>query len=909
MAETRQHRSHRGFFVCAATLFALVYFAFLPHGAFADEISMSKQDPSSSNAPVIQSPDLQSDSVDEAIQEDDSLDPSLNGEEQTSDLQEDTTPVEQLEESPRDGVSVVDDGGAAVVDSETSKLPVSSSVSEQTEVDETSEIEPPDSAKPQKPQNVKAEAGDRRVVLTWDAVSGADGYAVAYRNQDGTYTTLTSSCTLTSYTVTGLTNGISRGFLVQSCNDGRYSLFSSSDLVYATPHESSQPVPTATAAGDGQVALQWDAVPEAKKYAVAEWVDGSYHTYSNKLEDTAYLVSNLSNEKVHAFLVQAFVNGAWSAYSNNQLVYATPHGATKPEVSAEAGDKSVVLSWNPVSGASQYAIAVRTKNGYDTYTLKFKDTSFTVPNLPGGVTQRFLVQAYIDGAWSSFTDDDLVAATPYDPQQPGNVVATPSGDGAVTLTWDAVEGATSYAIAEYKNGTYHTFSTDTTGTSYVVDNLANGCAHYFLVQAMVNDVWSAFTDANHVSAVPQGTMKPKVSAEPSKRSATLRWGKVPGTERYAIAYRFDNGPYITLTSDFVGTTYTAGNLVGNVTYHFVVQSLINGAWSTFSADDIVDVVPVDATQPKNVHVVSTGNGTVTLSWDKVSGATKYAIAEYFRGQYRTFTLNCTDTSYTASDVANEMNHRFLVQAYVDDEWSSFGEMLCVDSTPHGTYKPNPKASGGYANITVRWNSVPGASSYVISEYLGNDVYREIARGITGLEYTIWNLAGQSTHGYLVQAFIDAAGSYSSYGRSDVSYATTTNPAIPPVEARMINAAQGYSSRTGYLIMVDRGNCKVGVFTGGRGNWNIQYYWDCTPGKPSTPTISGTFTTGYHKNRLSTDSRAQYATNISGGYFFHSILSSTSELGHQLSHGCVRLHWENAHWIYSSIPYGTTVRIY
>ena len=123
-------------------------------------------------------------------------------------------------------------------------------------------------------------------------------------------------------------------------------------------------------------------------------------------------------------------------------------------------------------------------------------------------------------------------------------------------------------------------------------------------------------------------------------------------------------------------------------------------------------------------------------------------------------------------------------------------------------------------------------------------------------------------------------------------------------------AQGYSSGTNYLILVDCSSHKVGVFHGSQNNWSLQYSWSCVTGAPATPTIKGAFhTTGFKRGSLSTDSRAIWCTQISGGYFFHSILASESELGNSLSHGCIRLPYTAAQWIYNNIYAGTTVVIY
>lgn len=130
----------------------------------------------------------------------------------------------------------------------------------------------------------------------------------------------------------------------------------------------------------------------------------------------------------------------------------------------------------------------------------------------------------------------------------------------------------------------------------------------------------------------------------------------------------------------------------------------------------------------------------------------------------------------------------------------------------------------------------------------------------------------------------------------------------PQEGAMILRAQGMSSRTNTLILVDTNGCNFGVFTGSKGNWKLVRYEKCVTGTTSTPTIKGTYSISYHLSSLPAWPNALYCTNITGGYFFHSVLSSTSELGKRLSHGCVRLNWPTAQYV-QSLPYGSTVNLY
>ena len=132
-------------------------------------------------------------------------------------------------------------------------------------------------------------------------------------------------------------------------------------------------------------------------------------------------------------------------------------------------------------------------------------------------------------------------------------------------------------------------------------------------------------------------------------------------------------------------------------------------------------------------------------------------------------------------------------------------------------------------------------------------------------------------------------------------------------------AQAYSSATDYLILIDTDSHHVGIFEGYQGNWSLIEYWECGNGAPSTPTVTGSFTTaskGYYFD--SGAARCFYFTQFYGNYLFHSVLyyqdSSPQRVmdgrvGVGVSHGCVRLELGNAKWIYDNIPYGTRVISY
>ena len=350
---------------------------------------------------------------------------------------------------------------------------------------------------------------------------------------------------------------------------------------------------SAEPSGDGEVLVSWDAVPGAESYAIAERLPGgAFRTFTYDCIGTSYTVSDLANGVEHAFLVQARVGGRWSSFSSADLVRAAPSGTVRPGApGVDPLDSSAELSWGAVPGAESYAVATRTGGGaWVTHTYGCRGTSYTVRGLDNGRSYEFLVQARVGGRWSSFSESDIARAIPTDGISPDPEV-TPSGDGVLTLTWDSIPGATSYAIAEWKNGKYYTYSLDCLSTSYTVENLSNGRDHYFLVQAYVNGRWSSSSPALRVVGRPVGTTKPTVSASAGYQSAYLSWNAVPGASRYAIAIRDSKGSYKTLTYNCASTSYTAIDLPGGYPCTLLVQAYCDGQWSQFSEGDHVKVTP------------------------------------------------------------------------------------------------------------------------------------------------------------------------------------------------------------------------------------------------------------------------------------------------------------------------------
>lgn len=125
-----------------------------------------------------------------------------------------------------------------------------------------------------------------------------------------------------------------------------------------------------------------------------------------------------------------------------------------------------------------------------------------------------------------------------------------------------------------------------------------------------------------------------------------------------------------------------------------------------------------------------------------------------------------------------------------------------------------------------------------------------------------------------------------------------------------------SSTTNYLIWVDLKNFKTNIFQGSKNNWKLTNSFLCAIGKPSTPTIKGTFKVGIKSLCFGVEKGYQcwYYTQIHENYLFHSILYNLNgsikdgRLGVAVSNGCVRLATDNAKWIWDHVPKNSTIYI-
>ena len=230
--------------------------------------------------------------------------------------------------------------------------------------------------------------------------------------------------------------------------------------------------------------------------------------------------------------------------------------ATPTGFHVDTTQTSLTWHWNAVEGAIGYAVQVSTDEMFDdTDTITpTVETSFTVADLPPQTTLYARVaaaagtlEAPVLSSWTTHVTGTTDMPPP--PPPPPNAPATPtglmaeSGEGSITWSWDAVEGALAYVVQVSDDEMFDDTDTVmfdglpvTTETSYTAMDLEPSTTLYARVAAAAGTpdapLMSAYT--THVTGMSEAAPPPPPPPAPDPVMVTFSLEK----GHYLVA---DNG--------------------------------------------------------------------------------------------------------------------------------------------------------------------------------------------------------------------------------------------------------------------------------------------------------------------------------------------------------------------------------
>ena len=312
-------------------------------------------------------------------------------------------------------------------------------------------------------------------------------------------------------------------------------------------------------------------------------------------------------------------------------------------------------------------------------------------------------------------NEDLTSATLHcaksAPAAPVVRIGNSATSGKPMLTWNAVEGATSYRIyrSTAKGSGYSLLGT-TTATSYTNTGAKAGTTYYYRVKACNDAGLSPYSNvvSGQVKSVTPKPSAPVVKIGNSSTSGKpmLTWNAVSGATSYKV-YRAtsQNGTY-SLLGTVTATSYTNTGAKAGTTYYYKVKAVNSAGESAFS-----NVVSGKTTVTTLTMGHSASSGKPQLTWKAVSGAASYKVyrATAKNGAYTV--INTTKAlTYTNVGAALGTTYYYKVEA-LNASGKSMGFSAIVEG------KVAPVLAVGYSSVSgkpqLTWKAVPGATEYQV----------------------------------------------------------------------------------------------------------------------------------------------------------------------------------------------------
>ena len=404
----------------------------------------------------------------------------------------------------------------------------------------------------------------------------------------------------------------------------------------------------------------------------------------------------------------------------------------------------------------------------------------------GGTTADWAKIVMEDGN-GDLTHATLHCTAPAAPAAPVVTAGNSAVSGKPMLTWNAVEGATSYKVyrAAKEDGTYGLLGS-TSATSYTNTGAKEGVTYYYKVTA-VNDIGESEPSnivSGQVKTVTPKPAAPVVSIGHSAASGKpqLTWSAVTGAASYNV-YRAtaENGSYSLLGSVTV-TNYTNTGAKEGVTYYYKVTAVNDSGEGEYS--NIVSGQAKSVTPKPSAPVVKIGNsatsGKPMLTWNAVSGATSYTVYRA-ASQNGTYSLlgTVTATSYTNTGAKAGTTYWYKVKAVNSAGESAYSNIVSGRATVTTLTMGHSSTSG---KPMLTWKAVSGAASYKVYRATAKNGAYSVINTTKALTYTNTGAALGTTYYYKVEA-LNASG-------KSMGFSAVVEGKVAPV------LAVGYSSVSG-----------------------------------------------------------------------------------------------------------------
>lgn len=480
-------------------------------------------------------------------------------------------------------------------------------------------------------------------------------------------------------------------------------------------------------------------------------------------------------------------------------------------------DGSLRLKWTGLDNVDYYEIYRNTVN--DTNYPKIDEvsdaTSYIDDTVKAGTKYYYLVRpVFNDGTAGEYSKPISGVAL-----GKTNLTKIKAKSGKkITLTWKKVSKAEGYLIYRqdssdskfYQIGTVKSGSTLT----YTDTVKSNNKTYAYKVQAYNTNNGRQGVGAYSSTKSAKTLAKAKITGITSSDEEVLKisWKKVSGAKGYIISRSTSkNSGYKKIDTVTGKTSYSDDTVKAGKTYYYKVEAynVNSGTKGYGGASDAV--AGKTAKRTKITSIVSTNEKTLTIKWNKITGAYGYRIKRSTDedGTYKVVKTikSGNTTSYKDTSVKAGKTYYYTVETMVKtgDNICYSGDSASMEGRTAKKAKIKYAVSNGSNQIEVNWGAVSGAYGYRIKRSTSkNGTYKVVAtlKGKNNTTYQDKKLKTAKTYYYKIETINKVNGKKGYSGNSAaVSAKTLKTTSITAVKAtgstsvrlewKAVDGASGY----------------------------------------------------------------------------------------------------------------------
>lgn len=561
----------------------------------------------------------------------------------------------------------------------------------------------------------------------------------------------------------------------------------------------SSPVVSKVYSTVSELVVEWGAVEGADSYNVYRKTAGSdWVCIADGVTDTRYIDGSIATETEYLYNVSAV-----NAYGETELVGAGVEGfnfGSIDYINYTILDDGVSLTWEKLNLAEKYNV-YRKEVSETEWELVGTSTvnSYVDKTLESYVEYNYRVEAvkgsYVAGLSVDYPAVKYLAIPEF---------AVTNIESGIEIYYGEVNGATKYVI-EKKTGTgawvVLTTVNNPTEDVYLDEDIVIGGSYSYRIKAYASDITSGTKTMAAVTRLGTPTVK---SISVDVPGMTITWSAVAGATEYKIYRKVYGTNQLTVIGTSVGTSYTDTTAESNVVYTYTVSAANETGCGMYDKVGKTRIFFASPVLQSRENVV---NG-VKITWNAVAGATGYRIYRRGAGTNYWHYLGTIDAKYTSyvdygRDVngknigmANGAYYRYTVRATNENRGSNvvypggYNQTIYSGFDTTGLYLKHvstPKmvsVSNVSTGVLVKWNAIPGATSYRVYRRGAGSTYWYYLGEVSGTSYTDTAIANASGkyYRYTVRA---VSGYYSGFDTNGLYLMRLADPDL--------TSARSYSS--------------------------------------------------------------------------------------------------------------------